>query len=368
MSSRATTAPPVSASVPVPAAGLLLSEGADASPNGGAFEGLPHTRPRRASDFFGGIRANTFGMVLGLGGLTNAWRSAEQVWNLQPLGSLVLTQVVCWLWAACLATLAAKWLLAPRTALAETRDPYAFAFYALLPMSTLVLSLALRDQARHTSFVLFVMGLVLQVLIATLSTANLWRGERQLDALDSAILMPAVGGCFVGAAAAGGHDCPDVGVLFFGAALGSWLVTESLVLQRLALHALPPSRRATLGIHLTPSAIASVAYLSITSGTPNLFAQMLFGYGLLQALVTLRLVPWLRQQPFALGTWAYTFGLSALSLGALRFILRGQKGVIAGLGLPLFVIVNVVVLWIAARTVLETLHALARWRTVSRQP
>jgi tellurite resistance protein TehA-like permease len=40
------------------------------------------------------------------------------------------------------------------------------------------------------------------------------------------------------------------------------------------------------------------AYLSITSGPPDLFAQALIGYALFQALLMIRLLPWILRQPF----------------------------------------------------------------------
>ena len=79
---------------------------------------------------------------------------------------------------------------------------------------------------------------------------------------------------------------------------------------------------------------------------------MLFGYALLQGLVMLRLVPWLRGQAFSHRSWAYTFGIAALPLAALRFVELGQTGPIAALALPLFVGANLAVGWIALRTVL----------------
>lgn len=324
------------------------------------LEGSPSAVPRTpALERLRSIPVNIFGMVLGLGGLTNAWRSAEQLWGIPPVASAFLMTCVSLLWVACLLVLATKWVFARQDAMLDVREPGKFAFYALVPMSTLVLSVVLRSALPGVACSLFVAGIVVQTLIAVQNTANLWRGDRQLAAIDSAVLMPAVGGCFVAASACGWHGHPDLGVLFFGAGLGSWLITESLVLQRLALHTLATPRRATIGIHLTPAAIASVAYLAITQGAPDLFAQMLFGYGLLQALVTLRIVPFLREQPFALGSWAYTFGLSALSLGATRFGLRGQSGAISLLALPLFGVANLVIGWIAIRTLFDAGRALA---------
>jgi tellurite resistance protein len=318
----------------------------------------PPALRERTARALAAVPVNIFGMVLGLGGLTSAWRGAEQLWGVPVSVSAALMTAVTALWVGCLLVLVLKWWFARAAAWVELRSPGKFAFYALMPMSTLVLSLVWRASSPGFALGLFVCGLLLQTVVAVTSTANLWRGGRQLETMDSALLMPAVGGCFVAAAACAGHGIIDLGVLYFGAGLGSWLITESVVLQRLAQHPLPAPKRATLGIHLTPAAIASVAYLAMTEGTPDLFSQMLFGYAMLQAFVTLRIVPWLREQSFALGAWAYTFGISALSLSAIRFGLRGQSGTIATLALPLFGIANTVIGWIAFRTSWDAIRAL----------
>jgi tellurite resistance protein len=81
----------------------------------------------------------------------------------------------------------------------------------------------------------------------------------------------------------------------------------------------------------------------VTGGPPDIMAQMLFGYALFQAAIMIRLIPWLREQPFAAGYWAYTFAVSALPLAALRFIEKGYAKPVAGMALPLFVAANLII-------------------------
>lgn len=73
----------------------------------------------------------------------------------------------------------------------------------------------------------------------------------------------------------------------------------------------------------TPT-VGCATYLSITSGPPDIVAQMLLGYGVFQALLMLRLLPWIVRQPFAPSYWAFTFGLSAITTSFLRFAERGR--------------------------------------------
>ena len=100
-----------------------------------------------------------------------------------------------------------------------------------------------------------------------------------------------------------------------------------------------------------------MAYLALSSGPPGPFASGLLGYGLLRALILMRLLPWIARQPFAPGHWAFTFGVTALALAALRLLERGlnTSGFVA-LAVGLFILANVVVgaiapgsLWLLAR-------------------
>ena len=75
-----------------------------------------------------------------------------------------------------------------------------------------------------------------------------------------------------------------------------------------------------------------------------MFAHMLLGYGLLQALILLRMLPWIFQQSFSPAYWAFSFGVTALAAGPLRMVERGDTGPAAVLAMPLFLAANLVIL------------------------
>jgi tellurite resistance protein len=315
---------------------------------------LRRQMPERALPTPGHLSAlPCFGMVLGLGGLSNAWRAAEALWHLPSLPADVLGAVstACWLlsWWQLYAGL--------RSAPARARNPAALGepLVALVPMSTLVVSLVLNRWNTEAARALFAVAALAQVAVGVECTARLWRAEPP-SIVSSISLMPTVGGFFVAALAAATFDFAGWGRLLFGAALLSWLVTESVVLARLMTGGLEPRLRSTLGVHVTPPAIASVAWLALDA-EHALLAQLLFGYALFQMLVLLRLTAWLRQQSFAMTSWAYTFGASALSVAALRFALRGSSEVIASLAAPVFVGANVLIGWMVLRTLALTRRA-----------
>jgi tellurite resistance protein len=156
--------------------------------------------------------------------------------------------------------------------------------------------------------------------------------------------LPTVAGSFVTAIVAGALGDTSLGVLFFGAGMFSWLALESVVLRRfMEVAPTPATLRPTMGIHFAPPVVGCIAYLNVTTGSPDLFAQALFGYGVFQGLVLVRLISWLGAQPFAPSYWAYTFATAACALAGLRLVERGLRGPIEWLAPAIFVIANTVI-------------------------
>ena len=296
------------------------------------------------------VPATFFGMVLGLCGLGNGWRAAARLglgpaWVGEALSLLGVA-----VWAAWLVFYAARWLNDRDIVLVEVRDQTSSFFASLAPVATMIASVGLAPHWPGAAWAMALTGLVGTTLFAAWGVGGLWMGDRAFEATTPILYMPTVGGGFVAAITCAAFGMKELGLLFFGAGLLSWLTLESVVIHRLILQTLPVALRASLGLHLAPPAVACVAYLAVTDGPPDRLAQILFGYALLHALVMVRLVPWLRQQPFSPAAWAYTFGVSALPLAALRLTERGLEGPNASLAVPLFAAANLIIGWIALRT------------------
>ena len=76
---------------------------------------------------------------------------------------------------------------------------------------------------------------------------------------------------------------------------------------------------------------------------------MLWGYGLYQLLLGIRLGAWLGEQPFAPSYWAYTFGIAAATISGLKLALAGVP-VAQVLSIPVFVGANLFIGYLALRT------------------
>ncbi|MCJ8141557.1 dicarboxylate transporter/tellurite-resistance protein TehA [Ancylobacter sp. A5.8] len=296
------------------------------------------------------MRPMFFGSVLGIGGLANGWRVASRLWGVPVEIGEGLALLAFGLWALWCVLYAGKWLRYPQEARADLRHPVQALLAALIPVTTLIASMAIGPHVPLLGWVMFAAGVAGVVVFAAWSIGGLWQGGRDVAHTTAILYMPTVGGGLVAALACAWFGQTTLGWMYFGLGLISWMSMESVLLSRLFNHALPVDLRATMGVHLAPPAVACVAYLMLDPGPASPVALALFGYGCFLALVMIRLVPWLRQQPFGPGAWAYTFGVSALPLAALRLVEKGAGAPLAIMALPMFAVANLIIGWIAARS------------------
>jgi len=306
--------------------------------------------PSQPSSRFPLVPAIFFGMVLGVGGLGNAWRVAAPLWGLPGNIGEALCVLAIAIWATWTILYAIKWLSMREAAFREITDPTLQFIFILVPMGAMIASLCARPYAPDAAWWMFAAGAAGTFAFAVWTTGVVWQGARPIETTTPAIYMPNGGGALVIAMASGVFGHPDIAWPMFGVGVISWLIWESLVLHRLCTEPMPVTLRSTFGIHLTPSAVAAASYLAIADGPPDRIAQMLIGYGLLQALVLLRLWRWLAAQPFGPATWAYTFGVAALAISTATFVQRGGTGIIAYVAPVMFLFANVFIGWVMVRT------------------
>ena len=303
------------------------------------------------------IPASFFGIILGLAGLSNGWREAASLWHAPTwIGeALALLAGVCWL--TLLFLFARKWLVSREAALGESRHPIQCCYIALVPVTTMLMAISALPHSRPLAILLYAVGAIGTLAFGVWRHGSLWRGGRPSSSTTPVLYLPTVAGNFVSAIGAGALGWTQVGQMFFGAGVLAWLAMESVILHRLLLaEALPPPLRPTLGIQWAPPVVGLLAYLSVSEGLPDMFAFALLGYGLLQGLLLLRLLPWITAQPFSPGYWGFTFGASAIALGAMRMVERGAAGAVELIAPALFVMANMVIGGLA----LASLVSLAR--------
>jgi tellurite resistance protein len=294
-----------------------------------------------------------FAIILGLAGLANTWRAAHAAWSLPAIVGEVIYALasISWLLIVILYTL--KWIVAPKVAREEAEHAVQCCFIGLAGVATLLIAQGALPYSRPLAIALFFLGAGFTVFFGLGRTGILWRGGRDPASITPVLFLPLVAGSFVTGIVAAALGWRDWGQLAFGAGFFVWLAIESVLLNRFYMASpLAPPLRPTLGIQLAPPAVGAVCYLAVNVGQADqLLVNMMIGYALLQALILVRMIRWIGEQTFGASYWAFTFGATALASATIRLSVGQHDGVYATLAPALFLMVNIVVLSIAAGTV-----------------
>ncbi|MFD3249808.1 dicarboxylate transporter/tellurite-resistance protein TehA [Rahnella aquatilis] len=294
-----------------------------------------------------------FGMVLGTIGAGFSWRYAATIWPVPSLigDGLVTIAIVIWLLLAC--SFFYRLVRFPRSVKAEIEHPLMSSYVSLFPATTMLVAIGVAPWWRSLAVVIFIVGSVTQLSYAAWQSAGLWRGSHPQEATTPGLYLPTVANNFISSMACGTLGYHDLGLLFMGAGVISWLSLEPTILHRMRSQGeMPPQVRLSLGIQLAPALVACSAWLTMNNSQIDVFAKMLFGYGLLQTLFMIRLLPWYLKSPFNVSYWSFSFGLSALATTSLHLGQGSVGGIFPILAVPLFVFSNILIGLLFIRTLI----------------
>lgn len=299
------------------------------------------------------LPAGYFGMVLGIIGAGFGWRYAATILPVPAIigEGLVVIAITIWFLLAC--TFLYRLLRFPHSVKAEIEHPLMSSYVSLFPATTILVAIGVLPWWRSLAVALFSVGAVAQLSYAAWQSAGLWRGSHPAEATTPGLYLPTVANNFISCMACGALGYHDLGLLFLGAGVLSWLSLEPAILHRLRSQGeMPEPVRLSLGIQLAPALVACSAWLAVNGGEADVLAKMLFGYGLLQLLFMLRLLPWYLKGPFNASFWSFSFGLSALATTALHLGHASHEGILSALALPLFVFSNALIGLLFVRTLI----------------
>ncbi|TNG94798.1 dicarboxylate transporter/tellurite-resistance protein TehA [Pasteurellaceae bacterium USgator11] len=289
------------------------------------------------------VPVSYFGITLGLFAIGLAWRHAQLLFpEISPLIADIILFVSGIVWLLLLGVYLAKWVIAANSAREELQHLVVCCFISLIPITTMLLGMALLHVIYPVALWLILLGTLGQLLFAAYRSAGLWRGIHKAEATTPVIYLPTVAANFVSAIGLSELGYVSWGMLFFGMAMLSWLTLEPAVLQRLRnLGALDEAIRPVIGIQLAPAFVAGNAYFHLNGGEVDTLSLVLLGYGLLQFVFLARLLPWIYAKGFTMGFWGFSFGLGSLANVGLYLTQMTNGQGIAELGLILFVLGNI---------------------------
>ena len=273
------------------------------------------------------LPVNYFAVALGTGALGAAWRTGASK-GMAP----------DWVGESILAFNAVVWLLLVGFlvhAVVKYRawvcsfweHPARTCFFSLIPATTAQVGAALYPYAEVPALTLVVLGAVGQLYFASHRIAGTWRGGHAPEATSPVLYLPTVATNFATATAMGFVGWHDMAMLFFGAGLISWFSIEAAILSRLrTLTPLPQGERGIIGIQMAPPFVGGNAYLAANGGTVDWFFLVLTGYGILQLIFLMRLLPWVLEGGFSMSMWGFSFGMGSMVAGGIRLTAVGMLG------------------------------------------
>ncbi|PVX84454.1 SLAC1 anion channel family protein [Paraburkholderia unamae] len=294
-----------------------------------------------------------FGSVMGLSGLSSAWRLAHRVygmplWIAQAIGALAVLAFLLIGFGY-----ATKWLTAPQAVKAEFDHPIAGNLFGTLFISLLLLPVSLADVSVPFARAVWIVGAIGMTVFAWFVIMR-WLSQRQHPAhATPAWIVPVVGLIDIPLAAPAVQVSGIHGFLLLALAVGLFFAVPlfTLILSRLMFEEpIAASLQPSLLILLAPFAVGFSAYVTVV-GEVDRFADALYMLTLfLLAVLAGRLRYLAKACPFRLAWWAVSFPLAGSAVSAVRYADHAPGVVTHGIAIFLLASVTVLLLAMAART------------------
>ncbi|WP_432481332.1 dicarboxylate transporter/tellurite-resistance protein TehA [Moraxella sp. ZY200743] len=283
-----------------------------------------------------------FGIPMGLGALSIAWYRAENVFLVSHYVSTALGLGAFAIWLFLFILYVCKAVSSPKHFLGELH----YSARLSLPVLILIGAMVVGEIWVLWGYVnigqaFIIASILLQLSYNVWQIGSLWRGDTftQNTTLPH-FYLPTIAGNFISANALALLGYKDLALLFFGAGMFAWMMFEPVLLQHIRTQSVVKELRATFGIILAPAFVGASAYISVV-GTVDIFVKMLFGYGILQLLFLLRLLPWIAKGGVGPSFWSFSFGLASMANVS---VLLYQHQSLYFLDMVLFAFANMVIL------------------------
>jgi len=263
-----------------------------------------------------------FGSVMGLTGLSVAWKQAHALFGTPLWAAEAIAAVSVLVFVTLLLGYGVKLMSAPDRVLAEFRHPIAGNLFGTVLISLLLQPIVVAQVNLLTARILWTLGAIGMVLFAW-AIVSRWMSDRQQMAhATPAWIVPVVGMLDVPLAlpSLGLRPLPEVMALSIAVGLFFAVPLFTLIFSRLVFEApMPEALQPSLLILVAPFSVGFSSYV-VTIGQVDAVAQSLYFLTLFVLAVLLGRLRVLRQCcPFRVSWWAVSFPLAASAIAALKF-------------------------------------------------
>ena len=254
-----------------------------------------------------------FASVMGLSGVTYAFKQYEEMYELNHIVSnafLMLT-MFAFLINGCIFLL--RVIKYPQDVRTELNHPVKMNFFGAISISFLMLGLLMYDLNESVSFVLWLIGALLQLLLTLLILTKLmWETSFKLEQFSPVWFLPIVGNIVVPLAGEY-HVSIEINWFFYSIGIIFSIIYFTLIMNRLFFKgSLPIMLRPTLFILLAPPSIGFMSYIKL-SGQIDTFAYILYGFAFYFGLLLIFQIKHFIRTPFFVSWWAMLFPTAAMT-------------------------------------------------------
>jgi tellurite resistance protein len=301
------------------------------------------------------LPVNLFGAVMGLTGLSVAWRLAYVRYGVPDVIADTIGALAIAAFLAMAAAYTVKWLTSPDVVKAEFRHPIAGNLFGTIFVSLLLLPIILATVTLWAARLLWGVGAVGMAVFSWVIISR-WMSDRQQFAhATPAWIVPVIGLLDIPLAVPALQFESLRGVMVFGLAAGLFFTTPlfTLIFQRLLFEPpMPEALRPTLLILVAPFSVGYSSYVA-TTGHTDLFSQSLYILTLFMLSV---LLGQLRNLPlccpFRVSWWSVSFPLAASAIAALKFSAVSPGWATNSIAVGLLLFATAVIGGLLARTVI----------------
>lgn len=290
---------------------------------------------------------------MGIGGLALAWRRAHLVFGLPVVVSQALAVLAAVLWVVLVLVFTVKWLRYRAEALTELRSPIVLPFFSTPTLSLLIVATAFISIDREIAHVLWWISSVGHLsLTVVLLAALILRKDITLAVLFPAWFIPIVGNVITPLGTPTIGNTTFAWVSFWVGSL-SWVALFPLLARRAFFFqpAIPTPMYPLIAIFMAPPAVMMLSWQTLTQTSVTVISAALIGLTwFFMAIVAIEL-PRLRQAPFGVPYWAYTFPFAAASAATSAFASAWGSELAEGFALGLLLFASVLIGAIAIKTV-----------------
>ena len=297
------------------------------------------------------LPVNLFASVMGIAGLSIAWRQASQEFGVTPLISTATGMLAIVVFVVLGAGYLVKAIRHPDAVRSEFRHPVAGNFFGTITIAILLLSSVVAQLSQPLAEGIWIVGTIATIALCFTIASRLLQGKIDVAHAVPAWFIPGVATLDIAVA---GGNMPMLWaheINMFALAVGTMiaLLFFTMIMSRMIHHEpLPAGMVPSLLILMAPFEVGFLAYTNFLQRVDT-FSGLLFYFGL---FIFLTLAPkvFRRGIPFASGWWAISFPMAALASAALKYSMFVQAWPVTLIAILLLAMLSIAIVVLFVRT------------------